>query len=414
MHFFHFFRLQSHISPDENGKVELYHLSNLLPEHSSHEVGRTVRKLFKNIIVKSGRSTDNYKKHTKIYPGIQLKCVCDKVQQTQHAFNDICNFVIDPFFIMSKLTATVKIGFLNGYSINSTKVMSEIYLHNTGTFEVFIANTEINLKHLKINNKYNIDEESIKSVLNSVRSIILCGGANVHDVPEEKLRKGLKEQWRDKHGSECTVLRSSKCLRVIQFLSASQTCLECRRLSHKPSPSGNTFIDTAVTENEMENGNDILLTNCDHSDMATVFNKVLKSEVPEKMMEFFVSQAESLKVNPKGRRWNKDIIRMCLTLYCRSPRGYEDLYRSGFVVLPSQRLIQRYKNKVQHEAGINKDILNWMKNGAIMNDLSKDGYEGGLMIDEMSIQEDLTYNFEEKVMSTNLLDSLNVLKNHSI
>jgi len=100
----------------------------------------------------------------------------------------------------------------------------------------------------------------------------------------------------------------------------------------------------------------------------------------------------ALERNPHGRRWSKDIIRMCLTLWCRSPRGYTDLRNSGFIVLPSQKILQNYKNIVHQEAGINKEILHWMANEAQIKNIPPEGCEGGLVIDEMSIQPDLQFS----------------------
>ena len=100
----------------------------------------------------------------------------------------------------------------------------------------------------------------------------------------------------------------------------------------------------------------------------------------------------ALERNPHGRRWSKDIIRMCLTLWCRSPRGYADLPNSGFIVLPSQKSLQNYKNIVHQEAGINKEIFHWMANEAQIKSIPPEGYEGGLVIDEMSIQPDLQFS----------------------
>lgn len=72
----------------------------------------------------------------------------------------------------------------------------------------------------------------------------------------------------------------------------------------------------------------------------------------------------ALERNPNGRRWSKDIIRLCLTLYCRSPRGYNELRGSNFLILPSQNLLRKYKYSVHQEAGVNKDMLEWMANEA--------------------------------------------------
>lgn len=58
------------------------------------------------------------------------------------------------------------------------------------------------------------------------------------------------------------------------------------------------------------------------------------------------------------------------------------------MILPLQRQLQFYKNKVHQRAGINTDILHWMRNEATLN-IPPEGYEGGLALDEMSIQPDL-------------------------
>lgn len=59
-----------------------------------------------------------------------------------------------------------------------------------------------------------------------------------------------------------------------------------------------------------------------------------------------------------------DIIRLCLTLWCRSPRGYGELRNSKILILPSEKLLQNFKNSIKQETGINKDILHWMSNEA--------------------------------------------------
>lgn len=107
------------------------------------------------------------------------------------------------------------------------------------------------------------------------------------------------------------------------------------------------------------------------------------------MASLVKSQLENINKNPNGRRWDPSVIKLCLTLYCRSPKNYEFLYKGGYLILPSSRQIRRYKNRVDQKAGINKDIFQWMKNEAVLLEIPDDGYEGGLIIDEMSIQEDL-------------------------
>lgn len=59
------------------------------------------------------------------------------------------------------------------------------------------------------------------------------------------------------------------------------------------------------------------------------------------------------------------------------------------LVLPSQRLLRLYKNSVQQKPGINNSQLQWMEKEAANAKLSDFGKRGGLLLDEMTIQDDL-------------------------
>jgi hypothetical protein len=67
---------------------------------------------------------------------------------------------------------------------------------------------------------------------------------------------------------------------------------------------------------------------------------------------------------------------------------YKELRDSWFLLLPSQRTLQIYKNKINQKPGINIELIHWMKNEALSRNLPPDGYERGLILDEMSIQRD--------------------------
>ena len=141
---------------------------------------------------------------------------------------------------------------------------------------------------------------------------------------------------------------------------------------------------------------DVCLSNSENVDLEVIFNNVIK-DCPPKIMEFLVSQQDALSKHPNVRRWSKNIIRLCLTLRCRSPGAYSDLRDSGFLILPSQRILQIYKNKFHQKAGINKDLVHWMKNEALSRNIPSEGFEGGLIMDDMSIQCYLQFYFKEGV-----------------
>ena len=83
------------------------------------------------------------------------------------------------------------------------------------------------------------------------------------------------------------------------------------------------------------------------------------------------------------------MIRLCLSLYCRSPSTYHQLGASAMLKLPSGRLLRMYKNNVRPESGLNEAIFRWMLAEAETRRLSPTDRQGGLLIDEMSIQPDL-------------------------
>ncbi|XP_070550255.1 uncharacterized protein [Ptychodera flava] len=116
-------------------------------------------------------------------------------------------------------------------------------------------------------------------------------------------------------------------------------------------------------------------------------------ENSKKLAILLQSQEAALKAkNPRKRRWHPSIIRLCLTIWGRCPQSYKDLRESGFLALPSGRLLSYYKNSVEQKPGFNDEILHWMRKEAEKRGMTDDGWEGGIMFDEMSIQEDLQIN----------------------
>ncbi|CAC5382466.1 unnamed protein product [Mytilus coruscus] len=61
-------------------------------------------------------------------------------------------------------------------------------------------------------------------------------------------------------------------------------------------------------------------------------------------------------------------------------------------ILPSGGLLQRYKNFVPQNSGVNIELFRWMLNTAKKMKLPMSGYHGGLVHDETKIQEDLVIN----------------------
>lgn len=73
----------------------------------------------------------------------------------------------------------------------------------------------------------------------------------------------------------------------------------------------------------------------------------------------------------------------------RSPQAYKDLQDSNILKLPSGRLLRYYKNSVSQPPGLNKDNLRWMYSEAKRQNIPPSGWHGGIVIDEMQVQDDL-------------------------
>ena len=79
-----------------------------------------------------------------------------------------------------------------------------------------------------------------------------------------------------------------------------------------------------------------------------------------------------LRRKNNGRCWSGKVIAVCLRLWCRSPKGYDGLRLSpeneaGFLILPSTRLLQYYKNIVQQKPGVNEENIKWIKGQRHLN-----------------------------------------------
>ena len=103
------------------------------------------------------------------------------------------------------------------------------------------------------------------------------------------------------------------------------------------------MTDDSNTHHEHTTQNDeIMLEQSDHNDLSTIL-KTIFPECSLKMQTFLMNQKLALERNPNGRRWSKETVRLCLTLYCNNPRGYSDLRNSDFLITLS-KFIEKVQN----------------------------------------------------------------------
>ncbi|KAK3109107.1 hypothetical protein FSP39_023224 [Pinctada imbricata] len=152
--------------------------------------------------------------------------------------------------------------------------------------------------------------------------------------------------------------------------------------SNTQSEIGNEIIKQPEQSNELSENNE---RQSKLNDIASL----LPECAPEFLNILIQSQVQNCISEKHQRRWDPTILSVCLSIYCRSPRAYEDLRNSNILVLPSRSTLAEYKNSIKQQPGINTDNLTWMKNEATRQNVSDFGRRGGLIIDEMTIQDDL-------------------------
>ena len=200
-------------------------------------------------------------------------------------------------------------------------------------------------------------DSSINNVITTVQQFQYCQGINENITDNIEI---LVENW-SKTGNENSFIRRyrpKQCDIVLPFIYHNKTCSKCSLLTTPLPPP-----PPPKKEKNDENVKHDIKLPADHSDFVDILDKVIP-ECPERLKVFLVSQKNAVTPCPNERRWNKDVLRICLSLWCRSPRGYADLRSSGFVVLPSSRLLQYYKNSVNQVSGLNKEMLACMQNKA--------------------------------------------------
>ena len=103
-------------------------------------------------------------------------------------------------------------------------------------------------------------------------------------------------------------------------------------------------------------------------------------------------QAKALTVPKRQMRWHPLIIKWCLRMYSKSHAAYEDLRDSGFLKLPSGRLLSDYKNFSSPRSGWQTSTLWEMKEKFDKTKIGKRGQLGGLFFDEVKIKEGLVFD----------------------
>lgn len=375
----------------------------------SCSVGKEIKKIFKSITIKRKRCKNDWTTKEILYYGLAFR---PTKSFKELMFSDISTISKD-FFLIEKNMDITKLGYISKYGNMDIFIQVVFHIELSWCITVFqktLWPTDIGLK----SNLFELKEKSIEAVLTAVKQLKFCEGVSLPPCTDQETT--FPENILKEMSHNGIAYRSVECKRVISFktrsgLQSCQSCLQLLRCDKSQSsvpleltnrgtnnacnPLPEEIIETITDTNSQNKNSDtesdtVTLCPADAQDMNTILG-ILTKDCPPEMIEFLQSQKRALEKSKYANRWSKTMIRTCLTLWSRSPRAYLDLKSSGFMILPSQRQLQYYKNKVHQKAGVTTDLLHWMKTEAESKNIPPEGYEGGLALDEMSIQSDLQF-----------------------
>ena len=135
-------------------------------------------------------------------------------------------------------------------------------------------------------------------------------------------------------------MRSRTCEQVLGWYCTGNSCKKCAALVWK-------------FNNESED--DVInLSKVDGEDLHQIFNSIFPGASPE--MKDFLSIQHNI-LSSKSIKWDKSVIKTCLSMWSRSVSCYEELRDSHIFVLPSGRHLRRFKNHLHRQRGSTRRYL---------------------------------------------------------
>ncbi|XP_045156281.2 uncharacterized protein LOC123522863 isoform X2 [Mercenaria mercenaria] len=332
-------------------------------------------KLFPNAIRKKVRQGQFVKN---VYEGIKLKPLEPVLTSTAtHSFEQLISILPCDFVVKEYSEERVLCNLDTFFKSNGNTVQKNVTFHKDLIFSVIVGQQAVDLKQLGISNRFLLNQNSIDLVCQTVRKIELCHGIEMKKTVK-CTRFHTLDAWRNENSNETTKrIRSVLCLRVAKFTSKTNVCRICQHMTME--------VKTPGKEN-------LQINDPSGKNITKEQVKKLIPGAPEEMVDFLVSQAKNICTTPKGRRWSQPIMSKCLQLYAKSPHFYKQLRDSKLVVLPSPAVIVLYKNRVKHAVGFQDDIFRWMHCEARRLEIPEESWDGGILVDEMAIQEDIQIN----------------------
>jgi hypothetical protein len=341
---------------------------------TKHSFGRLFTELYPNVAKVHSRT----KERTSVtkYRGLRLKDMSIDEDDVFDAQTVVMSLPTSSTVTQQNNTS-VHVAFDSGLLSNGNVLYKNVIFHEDGQWSLSISGVKINLGLYHVNNIYGCNQKSISDVCVIVQRLRLCQGVEAKKVHMND--KVIVDFW-TKSGDENygkRSVRSSKCPRVLKLGSIASFCRVCRQVPHNnPLPPINQSTPEATPNR----------TGLSKADIQR-----LVPNASESLIDFILTQLLiANNTNAKSNRWPKAVLQSCMTLWTRSPQAYRDLKSSGMMILPSESILKLYKNCISQSSGFSDEVFEWMANEADRLNIPADGRMGGIIIDEMSIQADIT------------------------
>ena len=293
------------------------------------------------------------------------------------------------YTVLSSSLHSVKLSTDSGHLCNNTSIAKILIFNNDFTFTVSIRGVNTDHASLSIKDTFGSTCQEIASVFEIVDKIQLCQGISLDGLKYVRKNHITEELLKINDEKAVRVLRSTKCKMVSAFVGRQRpNCRTCQTM-------------TVHYESDLEDSNSTALNTEESVQNTEESIRKLMQNVTEELLTLIISQVKN-SANSHQNRWNQRIISECLNLYTPSPEGYRVLRQSGLLILPSPRLLILYKNSINHIPGFDSNIFNWMNLEAKRLHIPPEGRIGGLLIDEMAIQESI--EIVKWVITLSLLD----------
>ena len=282
------------------------------------------------------------------------------------------------WFKVSAEDSVVCVARKSGIFINDVEILKEVTFYCDGSISIRVRNKSIEPQSLGLPPSLNNSCLPMGDYLQRVSSINICMG---------KLYEGHGQVQCIVNGEVTNRKFSKSCYNALHILASGDICQRCHSIK-QVAPTSDSDIhqqhESASNETPTTHAEESQLPSCD-----TEPNVDLSFFFPganETLMQFVIAQSKCSNLAEIGgdsrtRRWPAEVLNLAMSLWITSPVSYRILCKYFF--LPSEKLLQLYKNSINKNPGINEDMMTWMYHECDRTNTPK---IGGVVFDEMAIQ----------------------------